>query len=82
MIRIKSVMPKDDYLLEVQLENGSSVILDFTSRLHTVRFAMLADKELFRRAVTDGDFVRWDNKIEISVSEVFQLAQKEKFPSA
>ena len=80
MIRIKSVIPKEAYRLEVQLENGSSVILDFSSRLHTVRFGMLADKEFFRRAVTDGDFVRWDNKIEISVSEVFRLAQKGKFP--
>jgi hypothetical protein len=81
MIRIKSVVPKDDYRLEVQLENGSSIILDFSSRLRTVRFGLLADKVFLGRAKTDGDFVRWDNKIEISVSEVFQLAQKEKFPS-
>ena len=79
MIQIKNVIPKGDYRLEVQLENGSSVILDFSSRLHTVRFGLLADEAFFRRAVTDGDFVRWDNKIEISVSEVFQLAKKEKF---
>ncbi len=81
MVRIKSVIPKDDYRLEVQLENGSSIILDFSGRLHTVRFGLLDDKAFFRRAATDGDFVRWDNKIEISVSEVFQLAQKGKFPS-
>lgn len=79
MIRIKSVIPKGDYRLEVQLENGSSIILDFSDRLHTVRFGLLNDKAFFRRAVTDGDFVRWDNRIEISVSEIFQLAQKEKF---
>ena len=79
MIKIKNVIPKGDYRLEVQLENGSSIILDFSDRLHTVRFGLLADKFFFRRAVTDGDFVRWDNKIEISVSEVFQLAQKEKY---
>lgn len=78
MIQIKNVIPKEDYLLEVQLENGSSVILNFSSRLHTVRFGMLADKAFFQRAVTDGDCIRWDNKIEISASEVFQLAQKEK----
>lgn len=80
MVHIKNVIPKEDYRLEVQLANGSSVILDFSSRLHTVRFGLLADIDFFRRAVTDGDFIRWDNKIEISVSEVFQLAQKEKFP--
>lgn len=81
MIRIKKVIPKGEYRLEIQLENGSSVILDFSDRLHTVRFGLLNDKAFFQRAVTDGDFVRWDNKIEISVSEVFQLAQKEKFSS-
>ena len=79
MIRIKSVIPKEGHRLEVQLENGSSVILDFSTRIHTVRFGMLADKEFFGRAATDGDFVRWDSSIEISVSEVFQLAQKEEF---
>lgn len=80
MIQIKSVTTQDDYRLEVQLENGNSIILDFSDKLHTVRFGLLADIDFFRRAVTDGDFVRWDNKIEISASEVFQLAQKEKFP--
>lgn len=76
MTQIKRVIPKDDYLLEVQLENGSSIILNFFDRLQNVRFSLLADKDFFRRAVTDGDFVRWDNKIEISAREVFQLAQK------
>ncbi len=78
MIQIKNVIPKEDYRLEVQLENGSSIILDFSDRLHTVRFGLFANRAFFDRAVTDGDFVRWDNKIEISVSEVFHLAQKEK----
>lgn len=77
MIRIKGVLPKSGYRLEVRLENGSSVILDFSDRLHTVRFGLLSDETFFQRAITDGDFVRWNNKIEISVSEVFQLAQKE-----
>ena len=76
MTQIKSVVPKEDYRLEVLLENGSSIILNMTNRLNTVRFGLLVDKEFFGRATTDGDFVRWDNKIEISASEVFQLAQK------
>ncbi len=67
--------------MEVELDNGSTIILNFSNRLHTVRFGMLADMDFFRRAVTDGDFVRWDNKIEISAREVFQLAQKEIFSS-
>lgn len=76
MTQIKRVIPNDDYLLEVQLENGNSMIIDFSHKLHTVRFGMLDDKTFFQRARTDGNFVRWDNKIELSASELFQMAQK------
>lgn len=76
MSQIKSVVPKEDYKLEVFLDNGSSITLSLESRLQTVRFGMLADKEFFKQATTDGSYIRWDNKIEISVNEVFQLAQK------
>ena len=74
--RIIKVIPKEDYHLEVQLDNGSTVILSLKSRLGTLRFGMISDIDLFQRATTDGSFIRWDNKVEISVREVFQLAQK------
>jgi hypothetical protein len=73
---IKSVVPKKDYRLEVLLENGNSIILNMANRLDTVRFGLLEDKDFFQQAATDGDFIRWNNKIEISASEIFQLAQK------
>ena len=76
MNRIIAVVPKEDYRLEVQLENGSSVILNLESRLQTLRFGMLSDKAVFKKATTDGVCIFWDDKIEISISEVFQLAQK------
>lgn len=76
MVRIKNITPLEGHRLEVELENGSSITLDFTSRLGTVRFGLLSDPEFFRRARTDGDVIRWDNQIEISAGEVFQLAQK------
>ncbi len=76
MSNIKDVLPKDDYRLEVFLDNGSSVTLNMESRLQTLRFGMLSNKEFFKMATTDGIFIRWDNKIEISLSEVFHLAQR------
>jgi hypothetical protein len=76
MVQIKNVIPLDGYRLEVSLENGSSLTLDFTNRLGTVRFGLLADPAFFRRAQTDGTVIKWDNKIEISAGELFQLAQK------
>lgn len=76
MSNIIEVRTKENYCLEVRMENGSSVVLNLESRLQTVRFGVLADRELFNRAVTDGTYIRWDKKVEISVDEVFQLAQK------
>ena len=76
MSKIIEVRTKENYCLEVRMENGSSVVLNLESRLQTVRFGVLADRELFSRAVTDGTYIRWDKKVEISVDEVFQLAQK------
>ncbi|AFQ44310.1 DUF2442 domain-containing protein [Desulfosporosinus meridiei] len=76
MVQIKEVIPQEDYLLEVILNNGSSISLNMKSRLNTVRFRMLADQEFFRKVTSDGRFVSWGDEVEISVSEVFQLAQK------
>jgi 3-hydroxymyristoyl/3-hydroxydecanoyl-(acyl carrier protein) dehydratase len=76
MTKIKKVIPKDNYQLEVQLENGSCILLDFSNKIQTIRFGMLADKTFFQQPVTDGDYIRWENKIEISISEVFELIQR------
>lgn len=76
MSPIINVLPKDDYRLEVRLDNGSSITLNMASRLSNVRFNMLADQDFFSRVTTDGKYIRWEDKIEISVNEVFQLAQK------
>ncbi|GAU78461.1 DUF2442 domain-containing protein [Fusibacter sp. 3D3] len=76
MSYIQSVMPKENYCIEVFLDNGSCIILNLESRLKTVRFGMLSDKALFNQATTDGSYIRWNNMLEISVNEVFQLAQK------
>ncbi len=76
MSPIKMVIPREDYKVEVMLDNGSTIILNLESRLATVRFGLLSDKDFFARATTDGNYIRWEDKIEISISEVFQLAQK------
>lgn len=76
MSRITSVTPKDGYLLEVHLDNGNSITLDFKTRLKTLRFGILADESLFNQVTTDGVCLSWKGKVEISLSELLQLAQK------
>jgi len=74
--KIVRVIPKEDYCLEIVMDNGSSVNLSLKNRLGPIRFGMLSDTELFKKACTDGICINWDGKVEISLSEAFQLAQK------
>lgn len=76
MSQIKEVIPREEYRLEVILDNGSNITINMENRLETLRFGMLKDKYFFSQAETDGCYIRWGNKIEISLSEVFQLARK------
>jgi len=68
MRQIDKVTPKANYMLEVLLDNGNSVILDFTSRVTTVRFSLLREKTFFCKVTTDGTCVRWGNDIEVSLA--------------
>ena len=76
MAQIISVIPLEDYRLKVLLGNGSSITLNLADKLNTVRFGMLSDEQFFRNVTTDGTVINWENKVELSASEVFQLAQK------
>ena len=76
MSQIINVIPKEDYCLEIILNNGSSINLSLKSRLETIRFGILADEALFRKVTTNGICINWEGKVEISLSEACQLAQK------
>ena len=76
MSKIMRVIPKENYCLEIVLDNGSSVNLSLKNRLETIRFGILEDAELFKKATTNGICISWEGKVEISLSEAFQLAQK------
>ena len=76
MTLIRKVIPKENYCIEVILENENTIIINMKSKLETVRFGLLANKNFFNEASTDGKCIKWGNKVEISLSEIFQLAQK------
>ena len=76
MIRIATVVARGEYRLEVTFDNGTIVILSMAARLGHIRFMALTDIAVFENVSTDGQFIRWGNKAEISLNEVFQLAQK------
>lgn len=63
-------------MLEVLLDNGTAVLLNMAERLENIRFMALKDRAVFEGVSTDGQFIRWGNKVEISISEMFYLAQR------
>ena len=53
--------PLPGYRLELQFLNGSSAVVNMTRRIEALRFARLADKDLFFSARASGDKVVWSD---------------------
>ncbi|MDD4842913.1 MAG: DUF2442 domain-containing protein [Anaerotignum sp.] len=73
---IISIQPMSNYTIKVKFDNGTTLILDMKAKLKTMRFQQLKDKNLFCRAVADKYCIRWNEYIELSVKEIFEIAQK------
>lgn len=78
MPKITAVEPMNEYRLKVGFNNGNTVILDLSEKVKTTRFCQLIKSDLFLQAKTDCDRVYWNELMELSVTELFELAQKEK----
>lgn len=75
MLSILSVEPLEGYLLRIGFDNGNTLILNMENKVKTIRFRQLKDSGLFHRANTDGRCIHWNELIEISVAEAFEIAQ-------
>ncbi len=78
MPTIICIRPMENYRMEVEFSNGSIVILNLENKLHTIRFSALRDRKLFESATTDGISILWNKMLEISATEVFEIAKSEK----
>jgi hypothetical protein len=71
---IKSVRPMQGYRLHMEMESGSSVIVDLRNKLKTAKCAELADETLFQSATTDGDYVIWGGgRVRLTVYELMEV---------
>lgn len=71
---IKTVLPMKDYRLFMEMESGSIVIADLSCRLHTMKYAKLADEAFFKTATTDGDYVIWGGgRLRLTVKELMEV---------
>lgn len=71
---IKAILPIKDYRLLMEMEGGSTVIVDLSKKLHTVKYAELTEEEFFRTAATDGDYVIWGGgRLRVTVNELMEV---------
>lgn len=74
MSYIKTVLPMKDYRLFVEMEGGSTITADFSSKLQTMKYVELADEAFFKTATTDGDYIIWGGgRLCLTVNELMEL---------
>jgi hypothetical protein len=72
---IRSVVPMKNYRLFMDMESGSSMIVDLSVKLHTMKYKDLADETLFKTVSTDGNYVIWGKgRLKLTVSEIVEVA--------
>lgn len=73
---IKKVSPYDRYKVLVELTNGHGILVDFESKLDTLRFCSLENRDVFNRMYTDGFSIIWNKgKLRVSMSEIMEMLQ-------
>lgn len=71
---IKSVLPMKDHRLLMEMEGGSTVIVNLSGKLHTMKYAELVDIGFFNDVSTDGNYVIWRNgRLKITVNELMEI---------
>lgn len=71
---IKSVLPINNYRLFMEMEGGSTVTVDLSDKLHTMKYVALAEEGFFQTATTDGDYVIWGNgRLKLTVNELMEV---------
>lgn len=77
---IRAVVPLKDYRLFLEMESGSTVTVDLSVKLDTLRYGELADRTLFADVKTDGDYVIWGNgRVKLTARELMDVALIGKF---
>ncbi len=73
-IFISGVVPLDHYVLQVDFISGSRVLLDMSEHIECVRFNPLKNLDLWKKATTNGLFVRFGD-VELSHDEILAMLE-------
>ncbi|MBK5247722.1 MAG: DUF2442 domain-containing protein [Peptostreptococcaceae bacterium] len=76
MPKIVNVIPKDDYILEIELSNNHKIIYDMKPRLKGVRFCKLIDIKRFKEVrIENGNIIVWDSLCQITIDEIINVIE-------
>jgi len=74
--RVKSVIPKDDYKLEIEFTNGECAVYDCASLLDFGVFQELRDVAYFRQARVEGGTVVWPHEQDICPDTLYEASER------
>jgi len=69
---IISVLPLDNYKLELTFENSEKRIFDFNPYLETGIFSELKDKKLFKSVFVSYDTIEWKNGADLDPEVLYE----------
>lgn len=74
--RVKAVVAKEDYKLEITFSNGEVGVFDCTHLLDFGVFRELRDYDYFRQVRAEGGTVVWPNEQDICPDTLYEESMK------
>ena len=74
--RVKSVVPRDDYTLQIEFANGEIGVYDCAPHLDFGVFQELRDIEYFKSARAEGGTVVWPHEQDICPDTLYEDSKK------
>lgn len=74
--RVRTVVPKDGYKLELTFTNGEVGVYDCAPLLDFGVFAELRDESYFKRTRAEGGTVVWPNEQDICPDTLYEDSKK------
>lgn len=72
-----NVLPKEDYMLLVEFDNGERKVFDVKPYLNKKAFEKLKDINEFKKVKISGLSIRWENGADICPDELYNLSKNE-----
>lgn len=74
--RVRSVLPRDDYTLEISFTNGELGVFDCSHLLDFGVFRELRDRAYFMRAHAENGTVAWPHEQDICPDTLYEDSKK------